>query len=377
LKVWSRNNKYRNLQLLEMDGSGFVLRESEPETPYYEYVNNRYPFVFFGLYQEEGNFYRFGDGQLLKFVQDTINKLYDEIVIACIFSAQATTYVDPVAQLDPDDHDGDPSHVEYARDPNANIKTVQGQGINQVVFEVLKDLMQQAVTITRFDPIMSGIAPQREITATQAGLQSQQGNVGINDKKGDISYALADAISYCMGMTMELWTSGRLIKVTDEPDAESLWIDAKRLKSVPIMIPADESYLEKWKKMHPDTPDSLMPKYFQYEPEEDVVEDGEIIAKAGEGQTKIAELDTYISIGEGLPTNKIALYNILLSLSQMRLIDETGQPRPLLGYSQARKKIEEILGINLDETMAEIDAEGKVVSSAPVIPAMNVGGVMA
>ena len=71
-------------------------------------------------------------------------------------------------------------------------------------------------------------------------------------------------------------------------------------------------------------------------------------------QTTKAVFDADVSIGEGLPSSPIALYNIMLSLAQISLIDETtGQPRPLIGYAQFRKMMEETLGIPFDEAMEE------------------------
>ena len=72
------------------------------------------------------------------------------------------------------------------------------------------------------------------------------------------------------------------------------------------------------------------------------------------GATKQLELDIIVNIGEGLPTNRVALYNIVLSLSQIMLYDEeTGQPRPLITFKQFRSMVEEYLGIALRDNDAE------------------------
>lgn len=348
LKVWHRNNKWGNLQLLEMDSTGFVLRESDPESPYYEYVNNQYPYYPVGLYQEEGEFHRFGDGQLLYFMQDTINKLYDEVITACKFSAQSRTFIDPAGEMDPDEFDSDPSHPVPCKDPRANVFIASPGTINPVVERLIQNIMNEARRATRFSDLMAGTSPGEKITATQAGIQTNQGNTGISDKKGDISEGLKFVANYIIGMCMELWESGQWFRITEDKD-DFEWVDARQLTKIPILIPADEKFKKKWKEKHPDTDISHMPKFMQYEPNRDVEDEGEIIAKAGQPQTKQAVFDIDVSIGEGLPTNKLALYNIILSLAQMQLIDEqTGQPRPLIGFQQGRRMIEELIGIQFE-----------------------------
>jgi hypothetical protein len=354
LKVWHRNNKGGYLQLMEMDGTGFVLRESDPESHYYEHVDGQYPYYPCGLYQEEGEFHRFGDGQLLYFMQDTINKLYDEVIIACKFTAQSRTFIDPDGQCDPDEFDSDPSHPIACTNPRENVYVANSGTLNPVVERLINNIMQEARRATRFSDLMAGSSPGEKITATQAGIQTNQGNTGINDKKGDVSEAISFAVKYIIGMSMEMWESGQWFRITEDKD-DFEWVDARQLTKVPVLIPADAKFTKAWRAAHPNTDIDHMPKYMQYEPKGDVEDEiGDIIAKAGEGQTKRAVFDCDVSIGEGLPTNKMALYNIVLSLAQLQLIDEqTGMPRPLIGFTQGRKMIEELVGIQFEAYVEE------------------------
>jgi hypothetical protein len=156
----------------------------------------------------------------------------------------------------------------------------------------------------------------------------------------------------------------------DSEDFE--WIDASQLARVPVLIPADEEFKAKWKENHIDSDISMLPRYMQYVPGDDVVgEDGGVVASAGIPQTTKAVFDIDVSIGEGLPTNKLAMFNIFQSLSQISLIDEaTGQPRPLIGYAQFRKMMEEMLGIPFDEAMEEAK---QLTNQGVVTPAMAGG----
>lgn len=341
LHVWTRNNEQGNLQRLDISTCGILLKESDASKPFYEHVENQYPFKFFGLYPEEGKFHRFGDGKLLVRLQVLLNNLWDECVIAAKYSAQAERYVDPNAMMDPEQLDGDPSHVILVTEPKTNIHTVQGQGINQVVFTLISLILNEVQRITRFSDLMMGSAPGREITATQTGAQMQQGGVGVADKKADISEAIADATMYMLGLMMEFWPAGKAIRITEESD-EIEWVDARHLRNVPSMIPSDTNYTNQWKALNPMKP---VPQFMQLE------------SKDGKPQTRKAEFDIQISIGESLPTSKAALLNLVISFSKMTLPDEqTGQPRALLSYQQVQRMIEDILGIKMSQMAPEAQA---------------------
>jgi len=340
LHVWTRNNKEGNLQRLDISLCGIMLKESDPSKPFYEHVENQYPFKFFGLYPEEGKFHRFGDGKLLAKLLVLLNNLWDECVIAAKYSAQAERYVDPNAGMDPDQIDGNPDHPIFVRKPSENVKTVQGQGINQIIFQLINLILTEVQRITRFSTLMMGSAPSREITATQSGIMVQQGNAGIDDKRGDISEAIAEATMYMLGLMMEFWPAGKAVRVTEESD-EIEWVDARELRNIPAMIPVDTNFDKQWRARHPDKP---VPQYMQ------------LVSDDGEPQTKKAMFDIQVSIGEGLPTNKMALLNVILSMSKMVLPDETtGQMRSLLSYQQVQRMIEDILGIPIVKILPEAE----------------------
>jgi len=371
LRIWHRNNKDRNLQLLEMDDTGFVLRESDPDEPYYKYVYNKYPYFIFGMYQEEGEFHRFGDGKLLKFMQETLNKLYDEVVTACKFASQGRTYIDPAAQCDPDQFDQDPSHPVIAKNPNQNIKVERGAGIDNVIERLIANLVQEAQRVSRFSSLMAGNDTGRQITATEAGIQTQQGNTGIDDKKSDVSDALSDLCSYALGMCMELWSAGQALRVSEDRE-EFEWVDAKQLANIPIEVPVDDAFTESWTA---NNPDKEVPQYMQLETEEGA-------------QTKTVSLDMNISIGEGIMKNKTSLYNIILSLAQMQLLDETtGQPKGIISYQKTKQLIEDLLGIPLgDDEVQPIPQQQGIpqqgiqqapqVAGNPMIEGASAGGKM-
>jgi hypothetical protein len=337
LHVWTRNNPEGNLQCIHLSLCGVVLKESDPNEPYYAEVDNKYPYFFFGLYPQEGRFHRFGDGRILRRLQVLLNNLWDECVIAAKYSAQAERYVDPNAGMDPDQLDGDPSHPIFVREPAKNVKTTIGQGINQVIFTLINLILNEIQRITRFSALMYGTAPGREITATQSGIMMQQGNTGIDGKRADVSKALSDMTVYMIGLMMEFWPAAKAIRIAEDTD-EIEWVDARNLKKIPAMVPADENFTRLWREANPDIPP---PQYMQLEDSK------------GEPQEKKAAFDVTVSIGEGVPTNKLALANLILSFSKIQLPDEqTGMPKPLLSFQQVQAMLQDIIGIPLKEMTA-------------------------
>lgn len=356
LHVWTRNNEHGNLQRIVMSKYGLILEESDPKKPFYQFVGNKYPYTFAGLYDVEGSFYKFGDGKLLAKVQELMNNLYDEVITASKFSSQARTFIDPKADADPDQFDNDPSHPIIANNPKVNIHTVLGSGVNNVVFMLIQNLMTEVQKITRFSSLMTGNSTGNRLTATQAGIQLQQGTTGIDDKRGDISTSLSDTAEYCLGLCMEFWSAAQALRISEDKE-EFEWVDARQLANIPVMVPSDTKFEDRWKAQNPTKPVEEMPKFMQLMSQKD---DKAI------PQTKQVAFDISVSIGEGLPTNKMALYNIILSLAQIQVPDEaTGQPRSVLGYQQVRKLIEDMLGIPLDDALAQAQ------KTQPQIPGQN------
>lgn len=347
LRVWTRNNEYENLQLLEISLCGILLSESDPSEPYYKHIFNRYPFFVAGLYKDESDQYYFGDGKILLSMQKVINKLYDEIILAIKFSSQGRTYADPKSRLNPAEFaEADPSKVIYADNPHQYIKTERGVGLNEVVFNLLTQLLDKVQEVTRFSALMTGNDPGRTMTATQAGIQMQQGITGIDDKRADLSKALGDALSYAIGLCMEFWSAAKAFRVADNDD-QFEWIDVRQFREIPELIPASREYIENFKKNNPNA--ETVPEYMQLEIED---EDGKI-----KPATKQLELDISVNIGEGIPNNKIALYNIILQLSQLVLVDEvTGRPRPLIGFRQFKQMVEDYLNIKIDDNTDDYEA---------------------
>lgn len=400
LRVWTKMNEEGNLQLLLMSACGILLEESDPSEPYYTRVFNQYPVFYAGLYPQEGKFYRFGDGRLLKPIQELINKLYDEVLLAVKFATQGRTYIDPSARVKPSEFaECDPSKPIIAQNPHQNILTARGSGINEGIYSILGQLFAKVQEVTRFSTLMTGQSGATR-TATEAGILMQQGATGVDDKKGDISTMLSDAVLYAFALCLEHWSSGVALRVSDDED-DFVWVDPDQLTSVPKMIPSTTDYQNKWRKSNPKKNMKEVPKWMQLEvdEEEDDIEADPLQMEDGtttpakksvkKPATNQIALDISVSIGEGMPTNKVSMYNILLSLSQLQVLDEqTMTPVPLLTRKKVTDMLEDILGITIEEDERgqlranNVPLQGQPPTIPPInqdasVPNANVSGQLA
>ena len=237
LQVWTRDNKYKNLQLLEIDKNGFLLRESDPSEPYYKHVNNEYPYYFGRMIPIQGSIYGRGDGHILKPMQILLNRLFDELEISCRFNAQPKTFIDfEKSEIDLEEYDSDPSHPIGAANPTQNVYVASPPGISPVIYQSIDMVIMQAQRATRFSDIMTGNQQGVSATATQINGQLQQGSIGINDKKADIVMAMEWAERYALNLCIEYW---------DKPfwaglGSDARFVDMQTLSEIPETIPTTD-----------------------------------------------------------------------------------------------------------------------------------------
>lgn len=333
LHVWTRENEYENLQLIEMDANGLIFRESDPARPYYKYVNNEYPFGISRMIPQLGKFYGTGDGNLLRPLQECVNNLTDELELAARFSAQSKLFVDPRAKMDDGQITSNPADIVYASDPRNNIFVVPGTGLNNVVLQMIQYLLQQAQQATRFHDIMTGHQQGSSATATQITSQITQGSVGIKDKKSDIADTMAWADMYALKLCMQYWDRPFWAAIGD---AYSVYVDAEDMEQVTTAVPLTNDEAKKYAEQAKTRKDVERMPY--WEPATD-----------SKGNLLLQEIDfeTKVIIGESIPKGRIDMYNILLGLSQIQVMNKEGQPEPLISPERLRVLMEDILGMKL------------------------------
>lgn len=366
LHVWTRDNIKNNLQLIEMDSTGFILRESDPNKPYFKLVDNEYPFWFGRMLPRQGHFYGYGDGKILKYMQIFINNLADEMEVAARYNAQAKTFVDAErGNLDLDQWDSDPSHPIVMKNPSQNIYALQGQGISSVIPQMIQFLLDQAQRATRFSDIMTGTQQGVSATATQISGQLSQGSVGIKDKASDIQAAMQWCDRYCLRLCLEKWDIPFWVskfKTESEPE----FIDMSILAQQPAVIPATGETIARREKLHEDNPDIPVITYEQ------------VYNDRGEPVYTTLDFDVKITLTSNFPRGKNDLFNQILSLMQIQVLDpQTQQLVPFMSTDVARSKMSEILGFTLtDKDKENLEQLQELITSAAQInPISNSGEV--
>ena len=350
LKYWTRDRESHSLKLVILDINGLIYEEHDTaKGPIYKHVDNEYPFAMARLMPQLGQFYGFGDGTLLMQLQETVNKLTDELELAARFSAQSKVAVDPMADMEGDQLTSNPADPIICKDPNANIKVIQMGGINAVVPNMIEFCLREAQRIVRFHDIMTGSQTGSSATATQINSQMVQGSVGIKDKKSDIAEVMKWADMYALKLCMQYW---------DKPFWASLgknsseYVDMQSVMQVPATVPLTSKTLDEALEQQSMGMDiGKLPTF-----ETAVDESGEIV------MTEI-DFDTNVIIGDAMPRGKTDMYNILTNLANLKTIDENGVVRSVISYEVLVSELEEILGMALKSEQERLN-EAKVQAQA-------------
>ena len=370
---WYERKKGK-LRLLEFTSCGMLLHDSfksndreenqksKTATPksYYKHVSDKYPYFITIMYQEEGSLWGFGDGKLLKPVQDMINDMYDKIRMC---AKPHLTLFDVNSEVDLDDYDENsleprPFMGGQSREP---VISVPWGTVNDSWWRLLAAMHEEAQRVTRFSDLMIGNTPRSTETATEASIQHQQGNASTNHKKGTLQDTLEQVAEYCLGLMMEFYKGAKAFRIQDDK-AEFEWIDFRRLANVPIMKQATESFNKQYMENNPYGMGT----------------DWQILTDSkGNPFTKKIDLDIEINVGAGLPKNKTFLWQMIERLANMKMLDEqTGQVKPVVKYNELRKFVEDFLNIPLEDMDMQQNAIMKQAGIPPQQPLMQGGQVM-
>ncbi len=360
-QVWSMSphpkTKKRILRMQEMSDDGVLLFDSFKEfdgkkfhdkknpKPFYRY--NKYPFWLTILYYEEGKLYGFGDGKLLRPLQDMLNDLYDQARRA---ARPPRVLFDPASEVELEDlTDGSDTPVACVR-PNENTKQLT-QTVNDAVWRLIENTHVEVQRVIRFSELMLSMSGGDQ-TATESAIQQQQGATGIDHKKVILEETLTEVCDYILDMMMEHYTEGRAFRISEEEDKYQ-WIDFRQMDAVPVMVPATAKFRQDWTANFPDQPAP------EFEPLKD---DG------GKEATKSVDLDIEVTIGAGLPKNKAFLYQLLEKIAGMQGVSKTGMPQPLVTIEKLRSLFEDFLGLSLTD-------EDNAVPAMPQQPPAPAGAV--
>jgi len=332
IQLWTKTDG--KLRLLEFSDDGVLLFDSFKEwtgkkfkikdDPQPFYRCNEYPYFLTLCYPEEGKLIGFGDGKLLRPLQDMINDLYDQIRRA---ARPNRLFIDPDSNVSIEDLDQDDGPIPAER-PNDTIRVVEMGKVNEALWRLLNAIHSEVQRVTRFSELMLGQPGKTADTATEAAIQQQQGNQTTDHKKTQLSITLQKVCRYLLELMLEHYDEGKWFRL-DENEDQWLWINFDQMNRIPQMIPPEEAYLRQFQEQNPGAP---TPQW------------QELTDEYGEAVTKKVELDIEINIGAGLPKNQAFLQAMLEKLSQM-VVDG----RNAVTWVEIRKFARDILGLPLDD----------------------------
>lgn len=338
---WSRQKGKLRLEIFS--GCGVLLYDShktgektdnqkdnkEDIKPYYNYVNNKYPYHLAICYTEEGRLYGFGDGKLLQPLQDMINDLYDMIRIS---ARPNLILIDINSDIDIDDFDENsynprPYDGQQSREP---VRKYEWGTVNQAFWQLLASIHQEVQRVTRFYGIMTGGNSNAD-SATEAAIQQQQGASSTDHKKIIMQEVLVECCEYLLGLMMDNYTEGKAFRISDD-DNKYEWIDFRDFTKVPMMKPPTSAFSKEYKKNNNNEEPSW-----------------ELVTEGGKPVTKKVDLDIEVNIGAGLPKNKAFLWQMIEKLGKIVLQDKNGQPKPGISWEEFRKFSTDFLGLPLED----------------------------
>ncbi len=350
------------LRLEEFSDDGVHLYDSFEdkaigEKPFHRY--NRYPYFLTIMYPEEGKLFGFGDGKLLRPLQDMLNDLYDQIRKA---ARPNRVLFDPESEVDLEVLDnGDDTSIPCLR-PNETVKVIEMGKVNEALWRLISNVHTEIQRVTRFSDLMLGQKAVSD-TATEAAIQQQQGSMATDSKKGDLQDTMEEACAMALDMMIEDYQGGRWFRL-DENKEDYAWINFAQLDNVPVMKPPTEAYTRQFQA---NNPDMKVPQWMQVEDQEN--------------NTKSVDLDVEINFGQGLPKNKAFLWQMLEKLAGLNIANQ-----PVVFWEEMRKFIKDMLGLPLEEEenmlMKQIAAQqaqvqaaaGGVPMQGAEVPGLSPGG---
>jgi hypothetical protein len=211
------------------------------------------------------------------------------------------------------------------------VQVVPWNQANPQWWNLIAAVHQEIQRVLRYSALMMGQGSNAN-SATESAIQQQQGSRATNTKQKVMENALAEAVTYCLGLDLQFRKGKKALRLSDD-DSEYKTIDFGALQKVPVMVETEAAT----RKMFTDNGN---------EPPE-----MQILTKGGKDVTKSVALDVKISIGAGIPKNPAYIAEIAKTFAQLVIPDKNGQPRPAVGWEEMRKVLKEVFGLPIDLEM--------------------------
>lgn len=296
--VWTKEKG--RLRLVEMTGCGLILSDSFRDGKQDFYPGGRYPYFFTPLYYREGSVWGKGDVELLIPVQDLINDLDDQIRINARLTGNPQRLIETGSGIDLDAM----TNEAGLNIPTTSVGAVRNLEAPPLPAYILQRretaLRYESQRVTRFSDQMTGAKQAGVTTAAEAAVLQQGGQMSIQHKKLLLEQTLSEVFAYCLRMIQEYWTEEVAIRLTERGN-DFIFFRGSALKEL----------------------------------------------RKENGSMKDAAFDLSVTVGAGLPANKITAYQMMSDL----------YGKGLVSAEEIRSFLSDFLGFpltgNLPETVRQ------------------------
>ncbi|MCM3130955.1 hypothetical protein ACFQ3J_00355 [Paenibacillus provencensis] len=288
---------------------------------------NMYPFVVIPCYPQRGMIWGQGDVELLVNTQDIINDLDDQIRINArlMGNPQIAYGMNAGRGFDPRKWSSAAGLRVPMRDVNA-FRVIEARQVSPDVVIRREKAFQEADIVSGRPDVTRGQQPSG-VTAFRAIAALQQaGQTGVIHKKEMLKEGFKEVLQLLYDEMLENWDNEMWVRIEGRmPDYK--FYDPRELKNIPQLIPNE------------------MTGAVEVEPEHKVLTDDK-----GKELTRTAEFDLNLTIGDGLPSNKAFMFDMIADLSN-RVIEG----KPLIFWREMREYLREEMGMPLkdEEEMAQ------------------------
>ena len=336
LMVWT---KYRDddeikLRLVEMSGCGVILRDTkkklqehnkqqelEDEQEIFEgkrkkkreplklFPNDKYPYFFTPDMYRENTVWAKGTAELILPISDQIDDFDDSLLRNARLTGNPMGLAENSSGIDVSKITNEPGQI-IPTNNIAGFKWLEPPSIPQYIINRRTELMNNdRQVVTRFTDQMIGKQQSGVDTATESLALQNSGNAMIDHKKGLLQETLSEVFEYSLELALLNWNTTMLFRITGENGEDTFSeFNPDSLNRVPVMIESDtdyrNEYISNWQKRNPNGNPltDLDPEEYKYMQVED---------KKGNKETRKIQYDLEITVGAGLPNNKVYRYQIV------------------------------------------------------------------
>ncbi|MNO57088.1 hypothetical protein D3C76_476150 [compost metagenome] len=283
---------------------------------------NMYPFVVIPCYPQRGILWGQGDVELLIPTQDIVNELDDQIRINArlMGNPQIAFGINAGRGFDPRKWTAEAGLRVPMRDVNA-FRVIEARPVSSDVPARREKAFQEADIISGRPDVTRGQQPSG-VTAFRAIAALQQaGQKGTIHKKEMLKAGFQQVLQLLYDEIIENWDTEMWIRIEGQtPDYK--FYDPRKLREIEQLIPNEMS-------------GELGGIEAEHVPLTD--ENGKEI-------TREAEFDLKLSIGDGLPSNKAFIFDMIVDLAKLNI-----EGKPLIFWNEFREYLRNEVGLPLKD----------------------------